>query len=70
MYFDRFDIIQAYYAFYSDYHQGQSSYYYSRMCKILNYYTPSPLFNGYDSLSDNAKFIYDDLVYKNQQTII
>lgn len=67
MYFNRFDIVEAHYAFYSDYHQGQASYYYSRLCKISLYYRPGISYNGYYSLSENSKMIYDDLVYKHEQ---
>ncbi len=57
-YYDRFDIVEAYYAFFSDYHDGQWSVYYLRLCKMLHYFKPSPLFRGFDSLSENGKEIY------------
>jgi len=66
MYFDRFDIVEAYYAFFCDYHEGQYSDKYRRLCRILRYFKPSPLFQGYESLSENARCIYDDLVEKYQ----
>lgn len=62
MYFDRFDIVEAYYAFFCDYHEGMYSAKYRRLCRILEYFNPSPLFNGYESLSSNGKMIYDNLV--------
>jgi hypothetical protein len=62
--FDRLDIVEAHYAYCSDYHSGQWSELYRRLCRIRRYYKPSPLFNGCDSLSDNAKDIYNALVEK------
>lgn len=64
MYFDRFDIVEAYYLFLSHHHEGQGSEKYSRLCRMLRYFTPGPLLR-YDSLSDNGKAIYDRLVEKN-----
>lgn len=62
MYFDRFDICDAYYLFASHYHEGQGSKLYQvfgRLAKIN--YTPSPLLK-LESLSDNGRMIYDNLV--------
>lgn len=60
MYFDRGDILDAYYLFLSYYHEGQSSYKYERLSKMSKYYTPSPLLR-LESLSDNAWAIYERL---------
>ena len=62
MYFNRFDIVEAYYCFFCDYHEGQYSNKYTRLSKIGSYYKPSRLDKGYDSLSENGKAIYDNLV--------
>ena len=62
MYFDRFDIVEAHYAYCLDYHGGMNCPLYARQCRITEYYTPSPMFRGYESLSDNGKAIYEDLV--------
>jgi hypothetical protein len=62
MYFDRFDIVAAHYAFANDYHSGQWSELYKRSCRISRYYTPSPLDKGYDSLTENGQVIYNNLV--------
>lgn len=64
MYFDRFDIVEAHYSFYSDFHSGQASYFYERLSRIGEYFRPGAMFNGYDSLSENGKIIYDDLMQK------
>ncbi len=61
MYFDRFDIIQAHYAFACDYHGGQASKLYSRLCRIGRYFTPGALWRGFDSLSENGQEIYRNL---------
>lgn len=66
MYFDRFDIVEAHYAFACDYHDGQSSYLYAKLCRISKYFTPSPMFRGFESLSENAKEIYNNLVEKHE----
>lgn len=62
MYFDRFDIVSAHYAFCADYHEGQGSELYAKLCRIGNYFSPSIVWKGYDSLSENWQIIYDNLV--------
>ncbi len=66
MYYDKFDIIEAHYDFYVDYHSGQWSDFYARQCKIRKYFTPSKVWRGYESLTDNGKDIYNQLVVKNE----
>lgn len=66
MFWDRFDIVEAYYAYYTENHSGQCSIGYARICHILEYFKPSVLFNGYDSLEENGKVIYDNLVLENK----
>lgn len=63
MYYDRFDIVSAHYAFYSDWHCGQHSAFYKRLCRILSKlkFSPGAAWKGYDSLSDNGKDIYNNL---------
>jgi hypothetical protein len=61
MYFNRFDIVEAYYLFLSEYHEGQASRRYARLCKMQRYFKPAWNFN-WDSLSDNGKEIYYNLV--------
>ena len=60
-YFDRFDVVEAHYAFCSDWHSGQFSDLYQRLCRIQRYFKPGLLWRGYQSLSDNGKAIYDQL---------
>ena len=59
--FDRFDIVEAYYLFLSEYHEGQGSVKYARLSHILSYFNPSPnVMCG--NLSENAQAIYQNLV--------
>lgn len=65
MFFDRFDIVEAHYAFACDYHSGQWSELYAKLSRISKYFTPSPLWRGFESLSENAQEIYNNLVAKH-----
>ena len=63
MYWDRFDICEAYYAFATDYHGGQFSPEYAIFGRLQRMgYRPG--FGGvtYDALTENGKAIYDNLV--------
>lgn len=65
MYFDRFDICEAYYAFATDYHSGQRSPEYAILGRLQRMgYRPG--FGGvtYTSLTENGKAIYNNLVAK------
>lgn len=64
MFWDRFDIVEAHYAFCVDYHSGMFSDLYKRSCRISRYFTPSPMFMGFESLSENGQEIYNNLVAK------
>lgn len=59
MYFDRYDIAEAYYLALSHCHGGQWSREYARLCKLSRSFKPSPMLNV-DSLSENGKVIYDN----------
>jgi hypothetical protein len=61
MYWDRFDICEAYYLFFSNYHWGQGSDFYYRLSKMGEYFKPSPGIR-YENLTENGKEIYDNLV--------
>lgn len=63
--FDRWDIIEAHYAFYTDWHSGQSSREYRRLCRIRQYWRPGKFWQGYAALTDNGEQIYDDLCAKH-----
>ena len=69
MYFDRFDIVEAHYLFYSQYHEGQFSDGYRKLSRIQQVYRPGLYgWEDYNDLSENGKVIYKNLVakYKNQ----
>ena len=61
MYFNRFDICEAYYLFFTNYHQGQGSDFYQRLSGMLDYFKPA-ICLSYDSLTENGQIIYDNLV--------
>jgi hypothetical protein len=65
MYFDRFDVVAAHYAFCADYYNGMGCDLYRRLCRISRYYQPGAAYRGYTSLSENAQCIYDALVAKH-----
>lgn len=62
MHFDRFDIVEAHYAYCMDFHNGQWSDLYERQCRISRYFKPATSWKGYESLSENGRKIYDALV--------
>lgn len=57
VYFDRFDICEAWYLALCHCHGGQWSKEYARLCKMQSYFRPSPLLSV-ESLTDNGKEIY------------
>lgn len=61
MYWNRFDIVEAYYLFFCDYHGGMYSPEYRRLSEITTYFKPKPNLS-YETLEENAKCIYDNLV--------
>ena len=58
MYFDRFDIVEAWYLALSEWHGGQWSDEYRRLSGMTRYFRPSP-FLSVDSLTDNGREIYE-----------
>lgn len=60
MYWDRFDIVEAHYIFCRDWHDGQWSDLYARMCRIQKYFEPR-LSLEYETLTENGKVIYGAL---------
>jgi hypothetical protein len=59
MYFDRFDICEAYYLALSHCHGGQWSKEYARLCRMREYFKPSPMLSV-ETLTDNALEIYEN----------
>ena len=64
----RFTIAKVWYCFLADYHGGQWSRSYARLCKLMKSYRPCQRTknHGYDSLSKIEKRIYKRLVLKHQ----
>lgn len=58
MYFDRFDIVEAWYLALADCHGGQWSREYARLSRMTRYFKPSP-FLSVETLNDNAREIYE-----------
>jgi hypothetical protein len=58
MYFDRFDICDAYYLALSHCHGGQWSREYARLSRMGAYFRPSPLLSV-ENLNENARAIYE-----------
>ena len=58
MYFDRFDIAEAWYLALSECHGGQWSREYARLCKLSRSFRPATSLSV-DNLSENARAIYD-----------
>ena len=57
MYFDRFDIVEAWFLALSECHSGQYSREYARLCKLMRKFKPSHALCS-DTLSENGKEIY------------
>lgn len=65
MYFDRFDIAEAYYLFFSHYHEGQTSDKYRRLSRMSRYFKPSPMLSVV-TLTENGREIYEALAAKEE----
>jgi hypothetical protein len=65
MYFDRFDICEAYYLALSHCHGGQWSKEYARLCKLTRegFFKPSP-FLSVETLTENGREIYENVCNK------
>jgi len=66
MNFNRFDIVEAYYVYFVNFHSGQNSVEYKRLIKMLNYFTPSKSLRDkpcIDQLENTGKQIYSALLF-------
>lgn len=63
--FDRFDIAQAYAAYWNVWHQGQGSHGYRRLCAALDVLGNTASDLQFDRLGENAQAIYRRLVLAN-----
>ena len=62
--FERFEFLLAYYAFCSDWHNGQRCELYVKLSRISRYLTPGPLFKGFESLNEYGQEVYHELEKK------
>ena len=61
MYFDRFDIYEAYHLWFSDFYSGFDNNY-IRRCRMEEKFRFRPsLCHSYENLSENSQYIYDQL---------
>lgn len=60
MYFDRHDIIEAYWLALSEWHdgRGRGKQSYGRFSRMTRYFRPSPILRP-DTLTENGRMIYD-----------
>ena len=61
--FDRFDIVEGYYWWLNDHHEGQWSKGYENLCRVGRYFKPSTLSEGPES--DQANEVYDSLCMRH-----
>ena len=62
MYFDRFDICEAYWCYASDYHEGQFSKIYEIFGRLHELEFKPSMDLSFESLTDNGQSIYENLV--------
>lgn len=64
MYFDRFDIYEAYHLWFTHYYSGFDDNY-CRRCRMESKFEFSPsLCHSYENLTENGQYIYDQLEEK------
>ena len=65
MYYDSYDICEAYYLYASHYHEGQFSQLYEIFGRLENLkFKPRPMLSDVADLSENGQMIYENLVEK------
>lgn len=69
MFFDRFDIAEAYFLFLSHCHEGQGSEKYHRLCRMGRYFKPRPSLSV-ETLSENGREIYESLIQREEGKIL
>lgn len=68
MFFDRFDVCEAFYLFFAHYHEGQASDKYRRLSKMTRYFKPRPSLSV-ETLTENGREIYEALAQKEEATL-
>lgn len=61
---NRIDVIEGYFWFFTNYHGGQFSDMYARLCRISRYFTPGPFNMG--PSTEGAQAVYDALVARRE----
>ena len=62
MYFDRFDIYEAYHLWFTDFYAGALDPNYARRCRMESKFQFYPsLCHSYENLTENGQYIYDQL---------
>jgi len=69
MFFDRFDIAEAYFLFFCHCHEGQASEKYRRLSRLSRYFKPRPSLSV-ETLSENGREIYEALIQKEESRIL
>ena len=69
MFFDRFDIAEAYYLFFCHCHEGQGSDKYRRLSRMLRYFKPQPSLSV-GTLTENGREIYEALIQQEEAKIL
>ena len=70
MWFDRFDVCEAYYLYAVLYHGGQGSKEYALHSVFIRLrFKPAPMMGGPEDLTENGRAIYDRLVETNGEHI-
>jgi hypothetical protein len=65
MFFDRFDVAEAYYLFFAHYHEGQASDKYRRLSRMSRYFKPRPSLSV-ETLTENGREIYEALAAREE----
>lgn len=65
MFFDRFDIAEAYYLFFCHYHEGQASDKYRRLSRMTRNFKPRPSL-AVETLTENGREIYEALAQQEE----
>lgn len=61
MWWDRFDIVEAYWLYFAHNHEGQWSHHYRRLSRIARYFRPRLGLRDVQDLSENGQAIYRNL---------
>ena len=62
MYFDRFDIYEAYHLWFTQFYSGALDPNYARRCRMEEKFKFRPsLCHSYENLSENGQYIFDQL---------